>query len=534
MADEDSAVGGSGGRNPMDLNLYLGLPPLPQPPGRRLDVAADYPSLLPNSGATAAAAVEDEPRSSSASQEVVVVAQPSEAEGAAYSPSNALSAPEQVMVDPVSAWLVDPPEQQPAPFEMPSHTGRVTEILEHLSSSDIAQALGLEVIATARPIQPALFRRRPESGPMNSPEIVQVLGLGVIAQAAQPIPPPLFRGEIAQARMESGSAAAEAMPPEIRLRRLIQVSDQHQIGNGRAGLGPASRGQRANSPEADALAQSIQRSHSSLEASRKRKLNGDDGNVKGTDGVKKDDCCGCNGSFECNICLEAAKDPVVTPCGHLFCWPCIFQWLHAHSEHSDCPVCKAEVLEVNVTPIYGRGADCEHNEQDPTDNGIKIPPRPNASRADSLRQQLHMSDARGIASMVRRLIQNQDIVAGQAASSAGAESTAIPSPPPRARVRRQARQDQTALLPSAPATQQQVFNAGTGSGNQAPLPPPNANDAAPAVAVAPQQSSSVGQASISSTVGVIVEGSSQGSRRSRNSESTPTPTPTRRTRRRLQ
>ncbi len=70
----------------------------------------------------------------------------------------------------------------------------------------------------------------------------------------------------------------------------------------------------------------------------------------GSDDTKKDDGCGCNGSFECNICFESAKDPVVTPCGHLFCWPCIYQWLHGHSEHSDCPVCKGEVLEVNVTP----------------------------------------------------------------------------------------------------------------------------------------------------------------------------------------
>ena len=35
--------------------------------------------------------------------------------------------------------------------------------------------------------------------------------------------------------------------------------------------------------------------------------------------------------FLCNICLEQDNDPVVTLCGHLFCWPCIFQWLHAHS-----------------------------------------------------------------------------------------------------------------------------------------------------------------------------------------------------------
>lgn len=28
--------------------------------------------------------------------------------------------------------------------------------------------------------------------------------------------------------------------------------------------------------------------------------------------------------FQCIICLETAKEPVVTKCGHLFCWPCIY------------------------------------------------------------------------------------------------------------------------------------------------------------------------------------------------------------------
>jgi E3 ubiquitin-protein ligase RNF5 len=25
--------------------------------------------------------------------------------------------------------------------------------------------------------------------------------------------------------------------------------------------------------------------------------------------------------FECNICLDTASQPVITLCGHLFCWP---------------------------------------------------------------------------------------------------------------------------------------------------------------------------------------------------------------------
>lgn len=31
------------------------------------------------------------------------------------------------------------------------------------------------------------------------------------------------------------------------------------------------------------------------------------------------------GVYDCHICLDTAADPVVTLCGHLFCWPCLYQ-----------------------------------------------------------------------------------------------------------------------------------------------------------------------------------------------------------------
>lgn len=30
-------------------------------------------------------------------------------------------------------------------------------------------------------------------------------------------------------------------------------------------------------------------------------------------------------AFQCNICYELAKEPVVTLCGHLYCWPCVYR-----------------------------------------------------------------------------------------------------------------------------------------------------------------------------------------------------------------
>lgn len=41
-----------------------------------------------------------------------------------------------------------------------------------------------------------------------------------------------------------------------------------------------------------------------------------------------------NAYFECNICLELAQDPVVTQCGHLYCWPCIYKCVWGHAAFS--------------------------------------------------------------------------------------------------------------------------------------------------------------------------------------------------------
>lgn len=54
------------------------------------------------------------------------------------------------------------------------------------------------------------------------------------------------------------------------------------------------------------------------------------------------------GNFECNICLDQAQDAVVSRCGHLFCWPCLHQWLEVKKSRPVCPVCKAAVSRDSV------------------------------------------------------------------------------------------------------------------------------------------------------------------------------------------
>ena len=33
--------------------------------------------------------------------------------------------------------------------------------------------------------------------------------------------------------------------------------------------------------------------------------------------------------FDCGVCLDTASEPVVTFCGHLFCWGCLYKWMQA-------------------------------------------------------------------------------------------------------------------------------------------------------------------------------------------------------------
>ncbi|KAG9470617.1 hypothetical protein GDO78_017197 [Eleutherodactylus coqui] len=57
-------------------------------------------------------------------------------------------------------------------------------------------------------------------------------------------------------------------------------------------------------------------------------------------------------AFECNICLETSREPVVSVCGHLYCWPCLHQWFETRPERQECPVCKAGISRENGIPGF--------------------------------------------------------------------------------------------------------------------------------------------------------------------------------------
>ena len=83
--------------------------------------------------------------------------------------------------------------------------------------------------------------------------------------------------------------------------------------------------------------------------------------------------------FSCSICFDAVTEPVVTQCGHLYCWPCLYRWLSPGMNQAErsflgipqsaraqstvgvvdesrrtCPVCKSEASARTIVPIYVR------------------------------------------------------------------------------------------------------------------------------------------------------------------------------------
>ncbi|KAG9441051.1 hypothetical protein H6P81_016905 [Aristolochia fimbriata] len=94
------------------------------------------------------------------------------------------------------------------------------------------------------------------------------------------------------------------------------------------------------------------------------------------------------GCFDCNICLDFANDPVVTLCGHLYCWPCIYKWLtHDPTTTPQCPVCKGTLSQTALVPLYGRGSEppaaTAGKPKSSKTAALDIPHRPPAYRSDA-------------------------------------------------------------------------------------------------------------------------------------------------------
>ncbi|KAL9671218.1 hypothetical protein QQ045_008784 [Rhodiola kirilowii] len=83
--------------------------------------------------------------------------------------------------------------------------------------------------------------------------------------------------------------------------------------------------------------------------------------------------------FDCNICLSQATEPVVTCCGHLYCWPCLYTWLRLTDS---CAVCRGLLKPRLIFPIYGANGDDEGRDAGGLAGKSGIPPRPSGLRID--------------------------------------------------------------------------------------------------------------------------------------------------------
>lgn len=91
------------------------------------------------------------------------------------------------------------------------------------------------------------------------------------------------------------------------------------------------------------------------------------------------------GMFECNICFDTPRDPIVTRCGHLYCWGCVYRWMRQRAGGaSQCPVCKASISPETVVPIYGRGRTQSDDPRDKPPGAAPHPPRPSGQRTPAV------------------------------------------------------------------------------------------------------------------------------------------------------
>jgi len=117
--------------------------------------------------------------------------------------------------------------------------------------------------------------------------------------------------------------------------------------------------------------------------------------------------------LECNICYEESDEPVTTTCGHIYCWACIYKWIQLKANHNHCPVCKNQVAQDKLIPLYPKNYSKEKTNDAETKG---VPKRPYANREEPPRY-------RGFGSS---LLTGLNIRTGNVAVTVGCLPTLIP------------------------------------------------------------------------------------------------------------
>ncbi|ADM12601.2 RING-finger-containing E3 ubiquitin ligase [Encephalitozoon intestinalis ATCC 50506] len=75
--------------------------------------------------------------------------------------------------------------------------------------------------------------------------------------------------------------------------------------------------------------------------------------------------------YACNICYSRPEGPVLTPCGHLFCWGCLYIWSQSIRGCKFCPSCRSRMGIEEVISVLA--VDSKKESRGP-------PPRPANNR----------------------------------------------------------------------------------------------------------------------------------------------------------
>lgn len=61
-------------------------------------------------------------------------------------------------------------------------------------------------------------------------------------------------------------------------------------------------------------------------------------------------------AYICNLCQELVRGGVITICGHLYCWTCLWPQLKVQLDKPHCPRCKSKlILHEDLIPFLGEG-----------------------------------------------------------------------------------------------------------------------------------------------------------------------------------
>ncbi|RHN59438.1 hypothetical protein MtrunA17_Chr4g0013301 [Medicago truncatula] len=84
---------------------------------------------------------------------------------------------------------------------------------------------------------------------------------------------------------------------------------------------------------------------------------------------------------------------------------------YAYSKAKECPVCKGEVTESGIIPIYGHGNGGGDCQMEMKEAGLRVPPRPKAPRVESIRQKL-LTQGASSSSIVQSIRRFQNRIGG--------------------------------------------------------------------------------------------------------------------------